>query len=63
MPPQGDELVTKMPGETYRNSNGGNAGGNIPCDLAELVELWPRLSHKLRAECLKMAQSGLVKHR
>jgi hypothetical protein len=40
IPPQGDEQCVKSPGKTLGKSNGGNAGGNIPSDLAELIELW-----------------------
>ncbi len=63
VPPQGDEHTAKSPGKTLGIADGGNAGGNIPSDLDELIELWPRLSHKVRNECLEVARCGLMKHR
>ena len=30
----------------------GNAGGNIPDDLAELIKLWPLVSDQTKAECM-----------
>lgn len=31
---------------------GGNAGGNIPDDLAEMIKLWPLVSDQTKAECM-----------
>ena len=63
VPPQGDEHNTKSPGETHVSVVGGNAGGNIPCDLAELVALWPKLDADVRNECLELARRGTVELR
>ena len=57
MPPQGDEHGTESPGKTHQKSNGGNAGGNIPSDLAELIELWPRMTKSTREQCLGLART------
>lgn len=39
-------------GISTRASEGGNAGGNIPSDLAELIEMRPKLTKKVRKQCL-----------
>jgi hypothetical protein len=58
VPPQGDEQSVKSPGKTLGKSNGGNAGGNISSDLAELIELWSKLTKTVRNQCLEMARHG-----
>ncbi len=63
MPPQGSEQVVKTPGKTNKKLIGGNAGGNIPRELAELVELWPNLVVEVRQACLELARGGIVNNR
>ena len=41
---------------------GGNAGGNIPSDLAELIELWPMLTKSVRKQCLELARCSMVEN-
>jgi|LakMenEpi03Aug12_release.lakeMendotaPanAssembly.Ray.scaffolds.fasta_scaffold2816205_1 hypothetical protein len=62
IPPQGDEQCVKSPGKTLGKSNGGNAGGNIPSDLAELIELWPNLSQEIRNQFMELVRSQTVPH-
>ena len=62
MPPQGDEHSTKSPGKTNGFANGGNAGGNIPSDLAELIELWPMLTKTVRKQCLELTRCPMAKN-
>jgi hypothetical protein len=52
----------KSPGKTLGKSNGGNAGGNIPSDLAELIELWPNLSQEIRNQFMELVRSQTVPH-
>lgn len=61
MPPQGDEHSTKSPGKSHGFANGGNAGGNIPSDLADLIKLWPMLTKKVREQCLELAGCSKAK--
>jgi len=63
MPPQGLEQLSKSPGKTNKKRIGGNAGGNIPRELAELVELWPNLSVDVRKACLILARHGVANKR
>ncbi len=62
MPPQGDEQSTKLPGKTLGFANGGNAGGNITSELAELIELWPMLTKTVRKQCLELARLSMAKN-
>lgn len=62
MPPQGDEQGSKSLGKTRVLTSGGNAGGNIPSDLAELIELWPVLTNKVRKQCLELARRTIAKN-
>ena len=62
VPLQGDEHSTKSPGKTLGKSNGGNAGGNIPSELAELIELWPILTKTVRKQCLELARCSMAKN-
>jgi hypothetical protein len=61
IPPQGDEQSVKSSGKTLGKSNGGNAGGNIPSDLAEVIELWPKLSQNIRNQCLELVRGQTVR--
>jgi len=63
VPPQGLEQVSKTPGKINKKRIGGNAGGNIPRDLAELVEMWPNLSIDVRETCLELARGGVANKR
>jgi hypothetical protein len=61
VPPQGDEQSVKSSGKTLGKSNGGNAGGNIPSDLAEVIELWSKLTKTVRNQCLELARGQTVR--
>ena len=55
--------MSKTPGKINKKRIGGNAGGNIPRDLAELVEMWPNLSIDVRETCLELARGGVANKR
>ena len=62
MPPQGLEKTAKTLGNTANPKVGGVAGGVIPSDLAELIELWPMLTKTVRKQCLELARGSKPKH-
>ena len=38
---------------------GGNAGGNIPSDLAELMQMWSSLPTETRVACMLLARGSI----
>ena len=61
--PQELEKTAKTLGKTRSRQVVGVAGGVIPSDLAELVELWPNLSVEVRNACLELARAGVAHNR
>lgn len=59
MPPVGAERIAKRSGKSQVASVGGNAGGNIPSDLAELMQLWANMPADAREACLAIARGAL----
>ena len=59
IPPKNDPMGSEENGQNHRETQittlGGNAGGNIPSDLAELIKLWPKLPAEVRKQCLALA--------
>ena len=56
VPPQGCEQSAIPHGKTQIVGLGGNAGGNTPDDLAELIKLWPRIPTNYRNQILAMVR-------
>lgn len=59
MTPMGLAQSSNSRGKSQVPSVGGNAGGNIPSDLAELVRLWANMPADAREACLAIARGAI----
>lgn len=59
MTPMGLAQPSNSRGKSQDTSVGGNAGGNMPSDLAELMQLWANMPANAREACLAIARGAI----
>ncbi len=58
-PRQDSNELANSQGKVVSHPFGGNAGGNFPSDLAELMRLWANMPTNAREACLAIARGTL----